>query len=132
MKWVIEGRLARSARPGYPSRYVEKDVVLSSIEYWKSHGIRSIICLMTSDELLYYPETEGDLLDLYHESDLIARVIPVENHKEYPLNEGEMDTVWMVYRTIEKPVLIHCSAGKDRTGAAVELIMERETQIRVS
>ncbi|MBN1664089.1 MAG: tyrosine-protein phosphatase [Deltaproteobacteria bacterium] len=127
MNWVIEGTLARSARPGYPSRYVEKDVVLSSIEYWKSQGIRSVICLMTGDELLYYPE-EGDLLDLYHESDLFARVIPVENHKEHPLDASEMHALWTVYQAIEKPVLIHCSAGKDRTGAAVELIMERETK----
>jgi protein tyrosine/serine phosphatase len=128
MNWVIEGRLARSARPGYPSRSVEKEIVLSSIDCWKSHGIRSVICMLTSDELLYYPETDGDLLDLYRAGELVTRVIPVENHKEHPLNESEMDKVWAVYQTIEKPVLIHCSAGLDRTGAAVEAIMERETQ----
>jgi hypothetical protein len=104
MNWVINGKLARSARPGYPSRYVEKGVVLSAIEYWKSHGIRSVICLLTFDELLYYPEMEGDLLDLYQEGELITHVIPVENHKEHPLDADEMDAVWM----------------------AVDLIIERE------
>ncbi len=125
MNWVIKGTLARSERPGYPSRYVEKDIVLLSIEYWKSLGIRSVICLMTGDELLYYPDTEGDLIDLYHANGLIACVIPVENHKEHPLNESEMLAVWKAYQAVEKPVLIHCSAGKDRTGAAVRLIMEK-------
>ncbi|MBN1380767.1 MAG: tyrosine-protein phosphatase [Deltaproteobacteria bacterium] len=125
MIWAINGKLARSERPGYPSRYVEKDVVLSKIESWKSHGIRSVICLMTSDELLYYAD-DGDLLDLYQASELAAHVIPVENHKEHPLDEDEMAAVWTAYQAIEKPVLIHCSAGKDRTGAAVELILEKE------
>lgn len=126
MNWVIDGTLARSARPGYPSRYVERAVVISSIEYWKSHGIRSVICLMTIDELLYYSETDGDLLDLYQANELITHIIPVENHKEHPLNEDEMEVLWRIYQSVEKPVLIHCSAGKDRTGAAVDLIMERE------
>jgi protein tyrosine/serine phosphatase len=125
MRWVISGALARSTRPGYPSRNVEKETVLSAIDHWKSEGIRSVICLLSMDELLDYQANDADLLDLYEENDLISRIIPVENHKEYPLNDEEMDAVWMLYQKIEKPVLIHCSAGMDRTGAAVNLIMER-------
>ena len=127
MNWVIKGTLARSERPGYPSRYVEKNIVLLSIQYWKSHGIRSVICLMTSDEFLYYPYPDGDLLDLYHANDLIACIIPIENHKEHPLDESEMHAVWKAYQAVEKPVIIHCSAGKDRTGAAVQLILEKRS-----
>ncbi len=124
MRWVISGVLARSARPGYPSRNVEKETVLSEIDYWKSEGIRSVICLLSMDELLDYSANNADLLDLYEENDLISRIIPVENHKEYPLTDEEMDGSLDVISEIEKPVLIHCSAGMDRTGAAVNLIME--------
>lgn len=127
MNWVINGRLARSERPGYPSRYVEKGVVLSAIELWKSHGIRSVICLLTFDEFLYYAD-DSDLLDLYGAAQLTAHVIAVENHKDHPLNADEMEAVWSAYRRLAKPVLIHCSAGKDRTGAAVDLIAKRESR----
>jgi hypothetical protein len=48
--------------------------------------------------------------------------VPVADHKAPPLNDAELDHVWKAFRDLPKPVLAHCSAGVDRTGAAIKNI----------
>ena len=46
----------------------------------------------------------------------------VEDYKNPPLNDSEINTILKAYADLEKPILIHCSAGRDRTGKAVASI----------
>lgn len=68
MKWEIENQLARSWRPGHPSRNVGRESVDLSIIAWKAAGIRSIICLLSESQLAYYDAVPQGLLEAYRKA----------------------------------------------------------------
>ena len=55
-----------------------------------------------------------------------VRHIPVTDHTRPPLNPQQLAAVHQAWRELPQPVLIHCSAGIDRTGAAVKHILANE------
>lgn len=125
IKWVVEGELARSSRPGYDAT----DVAQSTVDAWvaeaKAMGVRTILCLLADEQLKYYERAlgaHGGLLAYYREQGFCVEHVPVTDYKSPALNDDELAEVRRKYEAAEKPVLVHCSAGMDRTGYVVKAL----------
>ena len=124
---VIPGKLYRSARPGYDGGRptpVGNGQIQSWLETAQSAGVVSIICLLSEEHLRLYPD--GALVDIYRAAGFEVRHVPVTDHKRPPLSAEELAHVLAAYRELPKPVLVHCSAGIDRTGAAIRRLTASE------
>ncbi len=133
IKWVIPSKLARGQRPGYTSErgiQVSQEHVDGWIEHAKSEDIKSIICLLAEDQLCLYDSLPGGLVGCYRQCGLQVEHVPVLDHQSPPLSDEELRQVWAAYQKLPKPVLIHCSAGVDRTGRAVEFIKEKVAKLK--
>lgn len=124
---VIPNLLYRSERPGY-SGGANVPVRMGDVQTWlddaQALGIASIICLLDEEHLCLYPD--GDLLGIYRTAGFEVRHIPVTDHTRPPLTPQQLAAVHQAWRELPQPVLIHCSAGIDRTGAAVKHILANE------
>ena len=128
MKAILPDRLYRSSRPGY-SGGGKAPISMGEVQRWieaaQSLGIVSIVCLLADEHLCLYPD--GDLLGIYRAAGFEVRHIPATDHRRPLLTEDQLAAVLQAYRELPKPALIHCSAGIDRTGAAVAHILDHET-----
>jgi protein tyrosine phosphatase (PTP) superfamily phosphohydrolase (DUF442 family) len=126
IEWVIPGRLARSSRPGFGGPN-PTDVDPTEVETWLdragAQGIRSVLCLLDERQLGYYPRLPGGLLETYRRAGLEVVSLPVPDMQTPPISESELPRVKEAFRELPEPLLIHCSAGLDRTGAAVEYLL---------
>lgn len=127
--WVIINHLARSARPGRdlgPDRSVPQVVVDEWLKKLRVMGIRSIICLLNNEHLRLYEGLPDNLVNYYRLAGFKVIHLPLcdptqiaEGWKEL---EKALDKAWRTYQEMPKPVLVHCSAGRDRTGKVVNYI----------
>ena len=127
-EWVTPGVLARSQRPGYP---VDRPDA-GSVEAWarkaRDMGVRSILCILDEPQLAHYDALGldgGGLLDFYRAQGFEVRHVAADDHKRPPLSERELEQVWDAFQSLSGPVLVHCSAGRDRTGAALQHILRQ-------
>ena len=129
VSWIIEGKLAVSARPGYvPGE--ERAVPGAAVEAWitdaREAGIRSVICLLGDDQLpLYSGALPEGLLARYRAAGFEVAHHGVPDGLTEPFTEAQLDEAWASFRRLPKPVLVHCSAGHDRTGRVVRHILGR-------
>lgn len=124
--WVKKNIFAQSSRPGYPSKAVTSQILNVRVEKWKNYGIKSIICLLSHEELSqYYSNVNGGLLAYYKFRGFSVIHVPIKDFQSPIINEKDIDTIVNEYLSIDKPTLIHCGAGEDRTGLAVHEIIER-------
>jgi len=65
------------------------------------------------------------LLSYYRAKGFAVGYVPVRDHRRPPLDDKQLDDVWQAYQKLPKAVLVHCSAGCDRTGPAVEHIIAK-------
>lgn len=125
MREVIPGILFRSSRPGYPSRFVAEAEVAEWVARAKSHRIQAIICLLDDEQLPYYKDVPGELLAYYEQAGFVVLSHPVQDHRQPPLPVVPPDVLASAnsdFLSAAKPMLVHCSAGCDRTGAVVNYL----------
>ena len=120
MRWVVEGVLARSSRPAYWD-----DPTLELVSKWLDQAlqmrIKTIICLLSDSEIQEYYRSRGiDLLQEYRLRDLEVLHLPAADHQTPPLNAKQIAELDRLFSQAQRPILVHCSAGIDRTGTAID------------
>lgn len=128
--WVIEGVLAKAQRPGYPVNKPNLEKIEAWAEAVLNMGIRSIICILDHPQLAHYYAINlnpDGLFGYYRSLGLDVTHVPAEDYKDPKLSKDELEQTSQAYQLMDKPILIHCSAGKDRTGAAIEHILNQLT-----
>lgn len=145
--WPIRGELACSQRPLRDHRVFEDCNPLPSesfplIANWIDKvckaGIRGVICLLTPKQLQRYEGFHtGGLLGAYREAGLTVVHIPVFDEVHPDDTEGSMvlgkevfNKAFECFSTLPKPVLLHCSAGIDRSSpVAAEIVVRSGKQL---
>jgi protein tyrosine phosphatase (PTP) superfamily phosphohydrolase (DUF442 family) len=100
----------------------EVDAWIGSV---RALGVTSIICLLAEDQLPYYGQLDTDLISYYRAAGFEVAHVPARDHQKPPLSPDHLAAIWQAFQDLPKPVLVHCSAGLDRTGSAVEHIQRR-------
>jgi protein-tyrosine phosphatase len=112
----------KSSRPGYPSKEAGETVVNDWLNRVKRAGIGTILCLLDEVQLGYYGSISGGLLKFYEQAGFVVIHRPVRDHQHPPVPNQILQAVLSDFENAKKPVLVHCSAGIDRTGAVIRFL----------
>ncbi len=148
LHWVIDGKLACAHRPlrhhpefggsGQPLPMKATELVYRWSERVRGSGIQSIICLMHPKELRHYDDLalgSPDLIEFYRDQGFEVKHIPWDDPAHRPsLDEvsfqDELQRVreeaLISFESLAKPVLMHCSAGIDRSAPVAAFIVHAQ------
>ena len=131
LTWVEPGVVAYAARPlrwTKPGRLSAGDhaAVVNWIEEVRREGIASVICLLDDEHLVLYEDLDGEgLLGMYRRHGLQVAHFPMpdsasaatasEGHERKRRLEQLLPNVAETYARLPRAVLVHCSAGADRS-----------------
>ena len=123
-EWVLPELLAKSPRPGYPGREgISKEVVDEWIENVGAMEVKSIICFLSDHQLAFYSDLPSGLIQYYRDAGFDVAHIPEDDYKSPPLSEEGVREAVASFERLQKPALVHCSAGLARTGMAIDAIL---------
>ncbi|HUV85380.1 MAG TPA: hypothetical protein VMV86_06680 [Methanosarcinales archaeon] len=121
MRWEVEGVLMTSSRPGYPDVSVSAPEIKAWVDSVKKLGIKSVICLLDTPKVAFY-NIKTSLVNFYKVHGLDAIWLPTIDHKE--VDWQVMSKALTFFNISEGPVLIHCSAGLERSVVVAEHIVK--------
>ena len=106
-------------RPGYPGKFVQRQVAEDWIAFMKVQAVRRIVCLLPDEELKYYPTLSDGLLGLYASAFGADNVLwaPTAD-RQLPGREALRHILYFLHDATSKgeKCVVHCSAGLGRTG----------------
>ncbi len=125
-KEYIFGFLLQTSRPGWPEKDVGPDVVAEWLTAVHAKGIKTIICLLDDTQLGYYGQldTEG-LVGAYRQAGFAVIHRPVRDHQWPYVSDETLALVVSDVRSATAPILVHCSAGMERSPAVCEYLVEQ-------
>ncbi len=142
--WVMPDQLACTRRPlrDHPDfeAYVYEDylpaeagpLVIAWVERIVAAGICSVICLLPDGQLRRYTGLRGmtdGLLSLYEKRGLEVRRVACSDPRHEHVEKGWLKAIkpraYAAFVESPKPVLLHCSAGIDRSSQVAAHIMCR-------
>jgi protein-tyrosine phosphatase len=117
-----EDHVYGARRPGYPGKFVQTQLVDEWLAFMKKQGIGRLICMLSDEELSYYPTLPGGLLGVYTETFGRDNVLwaPTQD-KHLCSGEAVKHICYFLQRGVSEgqKTVIHCSAGLGRTGQAL-------------
>lgn len=143
--WIIPGQLACSQRPlryhkrfGGSARTLTPDAapyVAEWADMIQVCGIQSIICLMSDTEIEFYKDLDlgTDNLIAFYQTRFHVRHLPWEDPQHSKSSRDTIEAKLLTIREVAlaafnelpKPVLLHCSAGVDRSAPVAAYIASR-------
>lgn len=143
--WIIPGQLACSQRPlrynkrfGGSARTLTPDAapyVTEWADMIQVYGIQSIICLMSDTEIGFYKDLDlgTENLIAFYRTRFHVRHLPWEDPHHSKSSRETIEEMLLrvreaalaAFNELPKPVLLHCSAGVDRSAPVAAYISTR-------